>query len=459
MPLCLSICVNGVIACDQAQADRYYQLAQKAETNNNLIRAQRHTQKAIDVCNEDYKSWLLLGKIERDLGQAKSAQYAYQQAISYAHTDEERSLSVAGYGEIAFLLQQSVEAVYALDRAIALSPSPPTWMTAMAAQFQLHLDNHVDVRGFHRLGSNNDERDRYQSQFIASMKQLVATVGGDIHDAFTILAQSHERQYGDAYFEAYNQYLQDVLIIKEALISSDNWLFEERDLVKVINNLTLHFQRQNESLSETVSRIQQVNKSLNRIGFSDISIESSRFNQAIADAAGGVEALNTMIDRYQKDHQSLTLLGANLRKQQEALTRAKETVTAQFLSLSLDLNDFGTFEQFSEYFDHTKSSLSPERFIAMLQAGQALKLLRAQESNILATAEQRVELLDLIAQAAQQLANETDRAHQELASLRRYTSQQRQKHPNPKATQNQYATLETLSKTYNMLGDTLQQIK
>jgi hypothetical protein len=353
------------------QSNNFYLLSKKAENNHDLKKAVYLARQATLACT-NYKNWFLLAKLRQDLGVFSDSKSAYKEAITLATNDEEKALSIAGYGESTFMLGNLPEATYAFQTAIELLSNPPQWMLDTASQLKKNLKRNYVKRGFDPIDINSYDFNEQQRIFSKKIEDIVKILGGETEQAFEILAQKEEEQYGQKNYRQYASYLKDILSLKKS-IESGAALFDSLNLVDTVEALTSKFQKNGEELSKTIERIRSTNQSMGDIGFNSNTIEGSLTNQKIADAVGGLDTLNKIVDEYRQRLFILTT-GSN-----DTLSLLRETVRLQFLELDLKLTDFSTTEKFFNHTQKIKNNLNSDLMVKHLQAGKSLELLIEQE--------------------------------------------------------------------------------
>lgn len=122
--------------CNQAQ--NFEQLAEKASNNADDAGAEKWLLKAVEACSE-YKSWFALGMAQKNLAKIPDALNAFMQAAQLASNNEDKSESIARYGEVLSLNGQRPEALSQLQLAREIHPNPPEWMNAMAMELDKSL--------------------------------------------------------------------------------------------------------------------------------------------------------------------------------------------------------------------------------------------------------------------------------------------------------------------------------
>ena len=436
---------------DKNRAQQLTRLAQKAEYRNDLNEAVRLSEKSVHAC-ADYNNWHLLGRMRQDLGQFTPAQDAYSRAVLLAHNDEQKAFSIARYGEVSFMAEQRPEAVYALQTAIKLLTAPPQWMLELARQFRKSLEQRPVTRGFDPIKASGQSSDKHQQMFADKIRKIVEAIGGDVFEAFEILAQRGYEQYGEENHKKYDDYLLDILALHNSLKQSDV-LFENTGLTETVKVLALQFQKKGESLDETVTRIKATNVTLEKMGLATTTIEGNLFNQALAEAAGGVAALNTMIDNYQQK------IYKTISKGDSTIVQMRETVTDQFFALGLDINDFDTIEQFHHYFDNIKDPLAPEKMLDLLQAGKALDLLINQEQQLVELAFQEIEFIALMIDSIVGLINSEHNVDRELVSLREKIAAEMALISVIRQSDKSMETLDQLAQMYSTISDKLKSVQ
>ncbi len=386
---------TGCASTDFENSDSYYHLSRKAENRNDIEDAIRLAEKSVAAC-PGHGNWYLLGRLRQELGRFDAALSAYGKAVSMAPDNDKKAFSLAHYGESAFMLGQNPEAVYALHRAIYVASDPPAWMKTMASQFEHRLATEQVRRGFEPITTSGKSASEQQRLFAEKIIHIVQILGGDIQQAFNILARRNYERYGQHNYEHYDSYLTEILTLKKK-IEGGTTIFESMNLLETVDVLTRSFQKSGERLTDTIDRISAINRSMKSIGFANNSLEASLVNQAIVESTGGVEALNTIIGNYRRQ------LFTTITHSNDTMTLFRERVRHQFLDLNLNLDKFSTTSQFYDYLKAIQPSLKPENTVAYLQAGEALSILLEQEKQVVRLANREKDYIDYLGDLASRL--------------------------------------------------------
>lgn len=225
------------------------------------------------------------------------------------------------------------------------------------------------AKGYNGLGDT-------EAQLAASSKTFVQNLIAEVSGSFSSdVRKAIDSATGDAQ-QILTQY--EAVLSLNSLFTSGSKLFTNIDTFgATMDELSLNFMENGESLGEMVNKIKTVNDTLALI---DIGDGSSGFTQsalAIADAAGGVEELDAMV-RYFTD----TVVGRE-QELENVTDRLSVAVAKQFSEIGLSVDNFDV-ETFSAHFDDVKDSVDALDLVKLIQAGNALSLLTDMEGELAA---------------------------------------------------------------------------